>query len=150
MKLHCDVEVQSRLLPTCGLTGRGRPSRALLALGRQPGRARGGVCLMVCTARDRAGVRYQVKDNVERFFTRFVEEGKATVRLKEPPVDVCLSKVRVGTGTNNELLMPCSCFPAGKCQQSKDFPFSCETGSPRDRCRCSPTLSFGTGKDLRS
>lgn len=61
MRLHCDVEVQSRLLPTCGLTGRGRPSRALLALGRQPGRARGGVCLMVCTARDRAGVRYQVR-----------------------------------------------------------------------------------------
>uniref|UniRef100_A0A669PWH1 Leucine rich repeat protein 1 n=1 Tax=Phasianus colchicus TaxID=9054 RepID=A0A669PWH1_PHACC len=92
MRLQCDVEVVSRLLPTCGLRGRGRGSRALLSLGRQPGRARGGVYLMVCTARDRAGVRYQVQDNVERFFTRFVEEGKATVRLKEPAVDVCLSK----------------------------------------------------------
>ena len=39
----------------------------------------------------------QVQDNVERFFTRFVEEGKATVRLKEPAVDVCLSKVRGDT-----------------------------------------------------
>lgn len=35
----------------------------------------------------------QLKDNIEKFFTKFVDEGKATVRLKEPAVDVCLSKV---------------------------------------------------------
>lgn len=35
----------------------------------------------------------QLKDNIEKFFTWFVEEGKATVRLKEPAVDICLSKV---------------------------------------------------------
>uniref|UniRef100_A0A8D2QVR8 Leucine rich repeat protein 1 n=1 Tax=Zosterops lateralis melanops TaxID=1220523 RepID=A0A8D2QVR8_ZOSLA len=35
----------------------------------------------------------QVQQNVERLFTRFVEEGKATVRLREPAVDLCLSKV---------------------------------------------------------
>lgn len=35
----------------------------------------------------------QVQENIERFFTRFVEEGKATVRLREPAVDVCLSGV---------------------------------------------------------
>lgn len=35
----------------------------------------------------------QLRDNIEKFFTWFVEEGKATVRLKEPAVDVCLSKV---------------------------------------------------------
>ncbi|KAJ0062769.1 hypothetical protein NL108_004393, partial [Boleophthalmus pectinirostris] len=33
-----------------------------------------------------------LKDNIEKFFTWFVEEGKATVRLKEPTVDICLSK----------------------------------------------------------
>lgn len=38
----------------------------------------------------------QVQENIERFFTRFVEEGKATVRLREPAVDVCLSKVGAG------------------------------------------------------
>lgn len=37
---------------------------------------------------------FQLKDNIEKFFTWFVEEGKATVRLKEPAVDICLSKVR--------------------------------------------------------
>lgn len=61
MRLQCDVEVVSRLLPTCGLRGRGRGTRALLSLGREPGRARGGVCLMVCTARNRPGVCYRVR-----------------------------------------------------------------------------------------
>ncbi|XP_006899283.1 PREDICTED: leucine-rich repeat protein 1 [Elephantulus edwardii] len=37
-------------------------------------------------------VRKRLKENIEQFFTKFVDEGKATVRLKEPPVDICLSK----------------------------------------------------------
>lgn len=35
----------------------------------------------------------KLKENIEKFFTCFVEEGKATVRLKEPMVDICMSKV---------------------------------------------------------
>jgi len=42
----------------------------------------------------------QLKDNIEKFFTWFVEEGKATVRLKEPAIDICLSKVRLPTRCN--------------------------------------------------
>ncbi|XP_014647568.1 PREDICTED: leucine-rich repeat protein 1, partial [Ceratotherium simum simum] len=34
----------------------------------------------------------QLKENIEQFFTKFVDEGRATVRLKEPPVDIYLSK----------------------------------------------------------
>ncbi|NXF79561.1 LLR1 protein, partial [Sclerurus mexicanus] len=37
----------------------------------------------------------QVQHNVERLFTRFVEQGKATVRLREPAVDLRLSKANV-------------------------------------------------------
>lgn len=37
----------------------------------------------------------QLKENIEKFFTWFVEEGKATVRLKEPAIDICLSKVKM-------------------------------------------------------
>ncbi|XP_077639992.1 leucine-rich repeat protein 1 [Lonchura striata] len=95
MRLQCEVEVLSRLLPSCGLRGRGRAARALLSLGRAPGAAGAGIYLMVCTARDRGGARYKVQQNVERLFTRFVEEGKATVRLREPAVDLCLSKANV-------------------------------------------------------
>lgn len=39
-------------------------------------------------------VSLQLKENIEKFFTWFVEEGKATVRLKEPAIDICLSKVK--------------------------------------------------------
>ncbi|XP_050192090.1 leucine-rich repeat protein 1 [Myiozetetes cayanensis] len=100
MRLQCEVEVLSQLLPSCGLQGRGRAARALVSLGRPPGGAGGGagggggagVYLMVCTARDRSGARYKVQQNVERLFTRFVEQGKATVRLREPAVDLRLSK----------------------------------------------------------
>uniref|UniRef100_A0A4W5REB4 PIF1/LRR1 pleckstrin homology domain-containing protein n=1 Tax=Hucho hucho TaxID=62062 RepID=A0A4W5REB4_9TELE len=35
---------------------------------------------------------YILKENIATFFTRFVAEGKATVRLKEPALDFCLSK----------------------------------------------------------
>ncbi|XP_059706703.1 leucine-rich repeat protein 1 isoform X3 [Haemorhous mexicanus] len=134
MRLQCEVEVLSRLLPTCGLRGRGRAARALLSLGRPPGAAGAGIYLMVCTARDRGGARYKVQQNVERLFTRFVEEGKATVRLREPAVDLCLSKG----------------FSArGKCDQFKDFPFSRETGSPRQRHRSPPSLTSGPSKELR-
>uniref|UniRef100_A0A8D0G6A6 Leucine-rich repeat protein 1 n=1 Tax=Sphenodon punctatus TaxID=8508 RepID=A0A8D0G6A6_SPHPU len=123
MRLQCEVEVLSRLLPSCGLRGRGRAARALLSLGRPPGQR--GVCLLVSTARDRPGARYQLRENIEQFFTRFVEEGKATVRLKEPAVDVCLSKANASNlksflsavrlahqGTNVETLPLSALVPA--------------------------------------
>ncbi|KAM5235855.1 leucine-rich repeat protein 1 [Ctenodactylus gundi] len=104
MKLHCEVEVVSRHLPTLGLRNRGKGVRALLSLCQQTppnqlqpstGDGPGGphlACLLVSTMKDKRGSRYELKGNVERFFTRFVDDGKATVRLKDPPVDVCLSK----------------------------------------------------------
>ncbi|XP_005376902.1 PREDICTED: leucine-rich repeat protein 1 isoform X2 [Chinchilla lanigera] len=98
MKLYCEVEVVSRHLPTLGLRNRGRGARAVLSLcqPRAPERSEQGApraaCLLVCTMKDKCGTRYELKENIEQFFTKFVDEGKATVRLKEPPVDICLSK----------------------------------------------------------
>ncbi|XP_019688539.1 leucine-rich repeat protein 1 isoform X1 [Felis catus] len=105
MKLHCEVEVVSRRLPALGMRNRGKGIRAVLSLcqqtpGSRPrpraGGERGGplpTCLVICTLRDKRGTRYeQLKENIEQFFTKFMDEGKATVRLKEPPVDICLSK----------------------------------------------------------
>ncbi|XP_047398454.1 leucine-rich repeat protein 1 isoform X5 [Sciurus carolinensis] len=109
MKLHCEVEVISRHLPALGLRNRGKGVRAVLSLCQQaPGsqlrpRARdepGGprpACLLISTMKDKRGTRYeQLKENIEQFFTKFADEGKATVRLKEPPVDICLSKANSG------------------------------------------------------
>ncbi|XP_042302405.1 leucine-rich repeat protein 1 [Sceloporus undulatus] len=123
MRLQCEVAVASRLLPSAGLRGPGRAVRALLSLGRPPGAA--GVWLLVSTARHRPGSKYQLRENVEHLFTKFVEEGKATVRLKEPAVDVHLSKANVSQlktflsavklahqGTNEETLPLSALIPA--------------------------------------
>uniref|UniRef100_A0A8D2BA02 Leucine-rich repeat protein 1 n=1 Tax=Sciurus vulgaris TaxID=55149 RepID=A0A8D2BA02_SCIVU len=98
MKLHCEVEVISRHLPALGLRNRGKGVRAVLSLCQQapgsqlPARA----CLLISTMKDKRGIRYELKENIEQFFTKFADEGKATVRLKEPPVDICLSKANSG------------------------------------------------------
>ncbi|CAL8286962.1 unnamed protein product [Lota lota] len=94
MKLQCDVEVVNRMLPSFGMKNRGKGARAVLSIGKHSDKStqRTSVCMLVCTAKDRAGSKYKLKDNVEKFFTWFVEEGKATVRLKEPAIDICLSK----------------------------------------------------------
>lgn len=97
MKLQCEVEVVNRMLPTFGMRNRGKGTRAVLSIGRQrlPSKSEGrsaAVYLMICTLKDKAGSKYKLQENIDQFFTKFVEEGKATVRLKEPAVDVCLSK----------------------------------------------------------
>ncbi|KAJ7345335.1 hypothetical protein JRQ81_001285 [Phrynocephalus forsythii] len=98
MRLPCEVSVSSRLLPSAGLQGPRRPVRAVLSLGRGGGGGGGGggsAWLLVSTARHRPGTKYQLRENVEQVFAKFVEEGKATVSLKEPAVDVRLSKANV-------------------------------------------------------
>ncbi|XP_007537816.1 leucine-rich repeat protein 1 isoform X2 [Erinaceus europaeus] len=98
MKLHCEVEVVCRHLPTLGLRNRGKGVRAILSLCQQMPRAGAErdspppARLRIATLKDKLGTCYQLKGNIEKFFTKFVDEGKATVRLKEPSVDICLSK----------------------------------------------------------
>ncbi|KAM4540854.1 leucine-rich repeat protein 1 [Fundulus diaphanus] len=94
MKLQCEVEVVNRMLPSFGMKSRGKGARAVVSIGKHSDKSgqRSGVYMMICTAKDRTGSKYKLRDNIEKFFTWFVEEGKATVRLKEPAVDVCLSK----------------------------------------------------------
>ncbi|XP_036062378.1 leucine-rich repeat protein 1 [Onychomys torridus] len=107
MKLHCEVEVLSRHLPVLGLKSRGKGVRAVVSLCQPPRRSElqpgaragpgGRACLLVSTRKDKQGTRYELKENVEQLFMKFVDEGKATIRLKEPPVDICLSKANPGS-----------------------------------------------------
>jgi len=41
---------------------------------------------------DHNGRKYKLRDNVEQMFTKFVHEGKSTIRFKEPSHDVSISK----------------------------------------------------------
>ncbi|XP_055451494.1 leucine-rich repeat protein 1 isoform X1 [Psammomys obesus] len=106
MRLHCEVEVRNQHLPALGLKARGKGVRAVVSLCQPPRRSAlqpgagagsdGRACLLVSTMKDRQGTRYELRENIEQLFTKFVDEGKATVRLKEPPVDICLSKANPG------------------------------------------------------
>ncbi|XP_051578957.1 leucine-rich repeat protein 1-like isoform X2 [Myxocyprinus asiaticus] len=102
MKLQCDVEVVNRMLPTVGLKNKGKSSRAVLSIGKHVDRSShsSSLYLLICTAKDRSGSKYKLKENIEKFFTWFVEEGKATVRLKEPAIDICLSKADINSLKN--------------------------------------------------
>ncbi|KAM3919195.1 leucine-rich repeat protein 1 [Leptodactylus fuscus] len=98
MKLQCEVEVINRMLPTFGMRNRGRGSRAVLSVGKQEGKGsgqRGPIYLMICTIKDKAGSRYKLQENIENLFSKFINEGKATIRLREPAVDICLSKADI-------------------------------------------------------
>ncbi|XP_030854294.1 leucine-rich repeat protein 1-like [Strongylocentrotus purpuratus] len=94
MRLPCDVEIQNRMLPSHGMIKRGRSIRASIVIGRRPlaGNSEGGIFLAICTAKDRDGAKYCLKGNVVKIFGRFVQEGKATIRIHEPAQDVCISK----------------------------------------------------------
>nr|XP_039330363.1 leucine-rich repeat protein 1-like [Saimiri boliviensis boliviensis] len=95
MKLHCEVEeVSSHHLPALGLRNRGKGVPAVLSLCQQTSRSqpRARAFLLISTLQDKRGTCYELGENIEQFFTKFVDEGKAAVLLKEPPLDICLSK----------------------------------------------------------
>ena len=92
MRINAEVVVTNRSLCSHNLKGKAKPARSSLALGGK----KGEFFMMLCTAQNRAGTKYPVSpENVERVFTKFVHEGKATVRLKDPQHDVCITKCDV-------------------------------------------------------
>lgn len=61
MRLSCDVDVVSRLLPSQGFRGKNRSARTSLAIGKKTCAGNsGGLYLMLCTAKDRKGSKYKV------------------------------------------------------------------------------------------
>ncbi|XP_072030341.1 leucine-rich repeat protein 1-like [Amphiura filiformis] len=95
MRLSCDVEMLSRGLASYGMRAKTKPIRSSISIGRRPGASsskEGLIFLLVCTAKDRNGTKFKLKGNVEQIFGKFVQNGKATIRLKEPAKDICISK----------------------------------------------------------
>lgn len=114
MKLICNIEVfhrQSTLAPN---VGRRKPQRSCLAIGRQSIKSE-DIHLLLQTQTNKVGTKYKVFDyfivnhhtyfftldllykfelqinkNVEKVFTKCLNDGKAAIRLIEPPVDINL------------------------------------------------------------
>jgi len=96
MRVRAVIDVINRDLPCGNLKKPGLPSKSSLAIGRKP-LVEGGneVFMMLYTAQNMSGVKYSIKDNIKAVFMKFVKEGKATVRLHKPPVDLCINKADV-------------------------------------------------------
>lgn len=94
MKLLCETSVQYRNTGTTpagsGPAKSARPQKSTLALGVHPpnNADNAELFLMLFTAANKTGTRYKVRDNLERVFTKFVAQGKATLSLRQPAHDV--------------------------------------------------------------
>ena len=62
MRIHAEVDIVNRLLPSLSLKG-SKSGHAQLSVGRKPGAdpTEGAVFLMICTAKDRNGAKYRVR-----------------------------------------------------------------------------------------
>ena len=81
-----------------GQPQRGRPKGAFLPrLSVGWSKPRGGagdsdprVFVLLSTLQNRSGTKYAVQENIERVFLKFSDQGKATLRFKNPPFDMCI------------------------------------------------------------
>ncbi|CAH1401987.1 unnamed protein product [Nezara viridula] len=88
MRISASVEISNRLLPSLNLGNR-RPEKSYLSIGYLPGQKE-KVFILHQTIRNGHGVKYKVNDNIGGIFVKFIVEGKATLRFKEPPVDLII------------------------------------------------------------
>ncbi|KOC65409.1 Leucine-rich repeat protein 1 [Habropoda laboriosa] len=87
MKLHCNVEVNNRLYSTNVI--KRKSQRSILAIGRQTVKST-ELYILWQTLQNKQGTKYKLNNNVDNIFTKFIHEGKATIRLIEPPYDVII------------------------------------------------------------
>ncbi|KAK3092859.1 hypothetical protein FSP39_007993 [Pinctada imbricata] len=95
MRISCSVDLINRISPSLSVKKQSKGGHAQLSIGKKPshdGIKEGTMFLMMCTAKDKNGTKYLIKDNIMQIFGKFVQEGKATVRLKDPEVDLLISK----------------------------------------------------------
>ncbi|XP_050739528.1 leucine-rich repeat protein 1-like [Eriocheir sinensis] len=90
MRISCEVQVNNRRMMTLGSAGRRRGSQSTLGIGHAPGAPAhlDNLFVHLCTAQNKQGTKYKVSGNIEAVFTKFVSEGKFTIRFKEPEEDL--------------------------------------------------------------
>jgi len=90
-----------RIQATVKLTNRDvnmstKPVRTSIALGKKPlakleNSSDPKVFMMLCTAANRAGTKFNVCANIDRVFDKFVDQGKCTIQLKKPAKTIFIS-----------------------------------------------------------
>ncbi|XP_076291257.1 leucine-rich repeat 47 [Lasioglossum baleicum] len=87
MKLYCNVEVSNRVSSTNII--RRKAQRSILAIGRHTIKGN-DLYLLWQTLQNKQGTKYKIDNNIEKIFNKFINEGKATIRLIEPPHDLII------------------------------------------------------------
>lgn len=100
MRLECETQIGYRQLEyqRSGARSKRKAAFTILTLCRKPGEAKQQkptIYLLLCTAGNPAGMKYKIHDNVERLFTKFITQGKATIQLREPPHNLIISKADI-------------------------------------------------------
>ena len=91
MRIHAEVDVVNRQLATHGLKKNGKKLKSHLAIGKKPlAEGNSEVFLMLSNNSNKQGVKYLIKNNIETMFTKMINEGKSTIRFKDPPHDLCI------------------------------------------------------------
>lgn len=107
MRLPCEVETTYLLAQRSG-EGRSKRIRASITVGKKTEE----IVVIVSTTKNVAGVQYKVsvnhlytlgfhmlvilvkvQNNIDRVFSKFICEGKATIRFINPSHDLAISKV---------------------------------------------------------
>ncbi|XP_076648197.1 leucine-rich repeat 47 [Halictus rubicundus] len=87
MKLYCNVEVNNRVSSTNII--RRKSQRSILAIGRHTIKGN-DLYLLWQTLQNKQGTKYKIDNNIEKIFNKFINQGKATIRLIEPPHDLII------------------------------------------------------------
>ncbi|XP_046670535.1 leucine-rich repeat protein 1-like isoform X1 [Homalodisca vitripennis] len=86
MKIICTVEVSDRNLPSLNLPSK-KSVRSSLAIGKSGDKE---LYILHQTNQNGSGKKYKVKNNIANLFVKFINEGKATIRFKEPQHDLAI------------------------------------------------------------
>lgn len=81
MLLHCNIEIYDRIL-----SSRRKSQRSILAFIK----IKDDVYFCFSTRSNKQGVKYKIKNNIRKVFTKFINNGKATISLIEPCHDLII------------------------------------------------------------
>lgn len=86
MKILCDTTLINRANPQGGTI---RAQKSTIAIGMHPpNKENPQLFLLHFTPPNKTGTRYKLMKNIEKVFTKFCAEGKATISFKEPTHDI--------------------------------------------------------------
>lgn len=85
MKIVCETNIINRLYPQA----KNRAQKSTVAIGTHPpNKENTEFFILLFNAQHKTGTRYKIKDNIQKVFTKCLNEGKIQISFKEPEFDL--------------------------------------------------------------